>query len=192
MRKLVLLMHTSLDGFIGTTSGGLDWIKLNEEIFEYAGRRTREADTALYGRITYQMMEAYWPPAAEKPDATRHDVEHSKWYQSVAKVVVSRTLKSKSPPGTTIISGDLVDQVRKLKHASGKDILLLGSPSVAHALSAAKLIDDYWLMVNPVLLGHGIPLFEGIKSPIPLKLHECKKLKSDVVCLHYTDEHVKK
>jgi dihydrofolate reductase len=90
-------MHTSLDGFVGGPNGEMDWIDVDDEMFEYAGQRTREADTALYGRVTYQMMESYWPTAGDQPTATKHDIEHSKWYNSVAKVVVSRTMKGEMP-----------------------------------------------------------------------------------------------
>jgi dihydrofolate reductase len=86
VRRLVLFMHTSLDGFVAGPSGEMDWIDVNEEMFDYAGQRTREADTALYGRVTYQIMESYWPTAGDQPTATKHDIEHSKWYNSVAKV----------------------------------------------------------------------------------------------------------
>src|ERR671933_369653 len=89
MRKLVLFMHTSLDNFVAGPNGEMDWITVDEEIFEYAGKRTSEADTALYGRVTYQMMESYWPTAADQPGASKHDIQHSAWYKSVEKVVVS-------------------------------------------------------------------------------------------------------
>jgi dihydrofolate reductase len=78
VRKLVLFMHTSLDGFVAGPNGEMDWISVDDEMFEYAGQRTREADTALYGRITWQMMESYWPTAADQPAASKHDIEHSR------------------------------------------------------------------------------------------------------------------
>src|SRR5438093_8619734 len=93
VRKVVLFMHMSLDGFVAGPNGEMDWIIVNDEMFEYAGQRTREADTALYGRVTYEMMEGYWPTAADQPGATKHDIEHSRWYNQVLKVVVSRTMK---------------------------------------------------------------------------------------------------
>ena len=77
MRKLVLFMHTSLDGFVAGPNGEMDWINVDEEIFDHAEQRTHKADTALYGRVTYQMMESYWPTAADQPAATKHDIDHS-------------------------------------------------------------------------------------------------------------------
>ena len=95
MRKLILSLHTSLDGFVAGSNGEMDWIKLDDEIFDLVGKFTVEADTALYGRKTYQMMESYWPTAADKPDATKHDIEHSQWYNKVNTVILSRTLRRK-------------------------------------------------------------------------------------------------
>jgi len=186
MRRLVLFMHTSLDGFAAGPQGEMDWIAINEEMFDYAERRIREADTALYGRVTYQMMEAYWPTAADQPGATRHDIEHSAWYKKVAKVVLSRTLRGKSLPNTRIVSDDMGGEIRRLKQEAGKDILIFGSPSAGHSLMAEGLIDDYWLFVNPFLLGGGIPVFQGIKPKTALTLAESKVFSSSgVVCLHY-------
>ena len=186
MRKLVLFIHTSLDGFVAGPNGEMDWINVDEAIFDYAGQRTNEADTALYGRVTYQMMESYWPTAAQLPSATKHDVEHSRWYNKVAKVVLSRTLKGANLTKTKIIDGNLAAEIVKLKQEAGKDILMFGSPTAAHSLMAEKLIDDYWLFVNPVLLGRGIPLFNEVKEKIALKLVESNIFSSGVVCLHYS------
>jgi dihydrofolate reductase len=179
-------MHISLDGFVAGPNGEMDWIYVSDEMFDYAGQRTREADAALYGRVTYQMMQSYWPTAAEKPAASRHDVEHSKWYNSVNKIVVSRTLKGTSLPKTTIIEGDVAANVSKIKQTSGKDILLLGSPSIARILISAQLVDDYWLFVNPILLGNGLPLFSQIKERTSLNPVENKGLSGGVVLLHYS------
>lgn len=81
----------------------MDWINVSEEMFEYAARETAEADTALYGRVTYEMMQAYWPTAADKPNATKHEIEHSQWYNTVTKVVISKTMKGQELEKTNII-----------------------------------------------------------------------------------------
>src|SRR4029079_18147853 len=96
MRKIISFMHISLDGFVARPNGEMDWIKVDEEIFDHVGKRISEGDTALYGRVTYQMMENYWPTAADKPGASRHDIEHSEWYSKVRKVVLSKTMNSGS------------------------------------------------------------------------------------------------
>src|SRR3990170_2730867 len=147
MRKMVLFMHTSLDGFVAGLNGEMDWIKVDEEMFDFAGQRTSEADTALYGRVTYQMMESYWPTAGDQPTATKHDIEHSKWYNQVSKVVFSRTMKGENLPNTKIISDNVINEITQLKQAPGKDIIIFGSPSASHTLMQENLIDDYWLFV---------------------------------------------
>lgn len=178
-------MHASLDGFVAGPKGEMDWITVDEEMFEYAGKRTNEADTALYGRVTYQMMEGYWPTAADQPAATKHDIEHSRWYNKVTKIVVSRTMQGKNSADTKILSNNLSSEIMQIKKAAGKDILMFGSPTVAHSLTQENLIDDYWLFINPILLGQGIPLFQGIKENVRLKLLASHVFSSGVVCLHY-------
>jgi dihydrofolate reductase len=186
MRHLVLFMHISLDGYVAGPNGEMDWINVNEEMFEYAGQRTRGSDTALYGRVTYQMMEAYWPTAADQPNPTRHDIEHSKWYNAVEKVVISNTLKDAKRANLKIVRQNIAGEIRQLKQKAGKDILMFGSPTAAHLLMAENLIDDYWLFVNPIILGHGIPLFKGVREKTSLALAESDVFPSGVVCLHYT------
>jgi dihydrofolate reductase len=101
MRKIISFMHISLDGFVAGPNGEMNWINVNEEIFDYVGKRIGETDTALYGRITYEMMESYWPAAGDKPDASKHDIDHSKWYNKAHKIVLSKTLKDTSLTNTT-------------------------------------------------------------------------------------------
>lgn len=191
MRKIVLFMHTSLDGFVAGPKGEMDWIKVDEEIFDYAGQRTNEADTALYGRVTYQMMENYWPTAADKPTATKHDIEHSRWYNKVAKVVLSKSMQGQNLKNTTIVSDNIESNINKIKQKEGNDIIVFGSPSASHSLMKLNLIDDYWLFVNPIILGRGIPLFSGIEKNISLKLIATNAFSSGVVCLHYERENGK-
>lgn len=185
MRKLTLFMHASLDGFAAGPHGEMDWIAINEEMFDYVERRTSQADTALYGRVTYQMMESYWPTAADQPGATKHDIQHSRWYKQAKKVVLSRSMKGANLPNTRIVSDDAAGVIKGLKEELGSEILIFGSPTASHALMAAGLIDSYWLFVNPVLLGRGIPVFEGIKDQAELKLGESKVFPSGVVALQY-------
>ena len=185
MRKLVLFMHISLDGFVAGPEGEMEWINVDSEMFDYAGRLTDKADIALYGRKTYEMMESYWPSAADQPGATKHDITHSRWYNSVKKVVVSGTLETEQPANTEIYASDIPVRIMELKETGGKDILMFGSPSVAYILMQAGLIDDYWLFVNPVLLGEGIPMFKDISNRIKLELKESKVFSSGVVGLHY-------
>lgn len=173
MRKIISFMHISLDGFVAGPNGEMNWIKVDEEIFDHVGKRISKGDTALYGRVTYQMMENYWPTAASMPTATRHDIEHSKWYSKVHKVVLSKTMKGMGINNTTFICDNLSDRINEIKqsrNSGSKEILLFGSPTAAHSLIQLNLIDGYWLFVNPIILGQGVPLFKDIKNKIKLKL----------------------
>ena len=97
MRNLIFFMHTSLDGFVAGPNGEMNWIIVNEEIFDFVATMTDKADTALYGRVTYEMMQSYWPKAGEQPNASKHDKEHSAWYNKVSKVVLSTTMNETGP-----------------------------------------------------------------------------------------------
>ena len=183
-------MHTSLDGFVAGLNGELNWVKIDEEMFDFVATMTDKADTALYGRVTYEMMQNYWPAAGKQPNASKHDIEHSAWYNKVAKVVLSKTMSEKGLENTTIISDQLTEKINKIKKESQslsgeKNILIFGSPTASHSLLNLGLIDEFWLFVNPVLLGKGIPLFKGIPETIKLNLIETKTFSCGVIALHY-------
>ncbi|WP_242919605.1 dihydrofolate reductase family protein [Pontibacter liquoris] len=186
MRKVISFMHISLDGFVAGPNGEMNWIKVDEEIFDHIGKRISETDAALYGRVTYEMMESYWPTAGDEPDASKHDVDHAKWYNKAHKIVLSRSMKDADLPNTTIISDNLTDSINEIKQQAGSEILLFGSPTATHALIQQNLIDGYWLFVNPVILGEGIPLFTGIKDKTKLKLITTRQFTSGVTELNYT------
>ena len=179
-------MHISLDGFVAGPNGEMNWIKVDQEIFDFVGKRIGEGDSALYGRVTYEMMENYWPTAGDKPNASKHDIEHSKWYKKIQKVVLSRTMKGEDLNNTTIISENISERIHEIKQQGDKEILLFGSPTATHSLMQLNLIDGYWLFVNPIVLGKGIPLFTDIKDKIKLKLLTTRQFTSGVTELNYT------
>ena len=191
----------SLDGFVSGPNGELDWAKVDEELFDYVGKRISKGNTALYGRVTYELMESYWPTAGNKPNASKHDIEHSRWYGNVHKVVLSKTMKDVGPnaiglTNTTIISNNISDRINEIKHSregGNEDILLFGSPTATHSLMQLNLIDGYWLFVNPIILGRGIPLFTGInpdsyEDKLKLKLLSTRPFTSGVTELNYVVE----
>ncbi|BAV06026.1 Dihydrofolate reductase [Filimonas lacunae] len=189
MGNIVLFMHTSLDGFAAGPKGEMDWIHVDEEIFDFGAKRITKTNTALYGRITFEMMESYWPTAADKPGASKHDREHAAWYKEVHKVVLSNTLNQDTLKNTTVIGKHYVDALRDVKKNTTGEILLFGSPSTAHALLAENLIDACWLFVNPVLLGEGIPVFKNMKEKQSMTLLQTHVFSSGVVCLHHKMQH---
>jgi dihydrofolate reductase len=181
-------MHISLDGFVAGPKGEMNWIKVDEEIFDHIGKRISETDMALYGRATYEMMEGYWPTAGDEPDASKHDIEHSAWYKNAQKVVLSKTMKDTGLANTQIINDNLSARINEIKQKGDKDILLFGSPTATHSLIQLGLIDGYWLFVNPIILGQGIPLFVDIKEKINLKLLSTRQFTKGVTALDYIVE----
>ncbi len=185
MRKLIFFMHTSLDGFVAGPNGEMNWIKVDEELFDFVGTMTEQADTALYGRVTYEMMQGYWPNAGKEPGASKHDKEHSAWYNQVSKVVLSTTMSEQGLSNTTVISDQLANNINKIKNHDGKNIIIFGSPRAAHSLLNEGLVDEFWLFVNPILLGKGMPLFKDVPGTTQLKLVESKTFSNGVIALHY-------
>jgi dihydrofolate reductase len=185
MRRVILLMHVSLDGFVAGPNGEMDWIKFDDEMINDTDALTASSDTALFGRVTYQMMAGYWPTAAEQPGATKHDIDHARWVNSVPKLVFSKTLKNVEWENSSIISSNIAEEITNLKQQPGKNLLMIGSTRTAQAFMELGLIDDYRINVNPVVLGSGSPLFKDIKDKINLNLVEAKMYQSGVVGLHY-------
>lgn len=185
MSKIISFMHISFDGFVAGPNGEMDWIKVDDEIFDHVGKRIGESNTALYGRITYQMMESYWPTAADKPNASKHDIEHSKWYKHARKIVLSRTMDASDSALTEVVNDHLVETLDEIKQKTDGEILLFGSPTATYSLFQLGLIDGYWLFVNPIILGQGIPLFVGSKERIHLQLLDTHTFTNGVVALNY-------
>jgi len=175
----------SLDNFVANTAGDLSMFKVDEEFFDMSEAFTEAADTALYGKGTYSIMQSYWPTAADQPDASAHDKQHAMWYNHVAKYVLSTTMKDSEAPNTTIIRKNVTEELKKLKQQEGKNIQIFGSPGVVRSLMQEGLIDDLWIFIYPVIIGNGMPLFKDIKQQINLTLVSSKILKSGAVALHY-------
>ncbi len=179
-------MHVSLDGFASGPNGEMDWIVVDDEIFDYGARRITATNTALYGRKTFEMMEGYWHTAADQPNASKHDTEHAAWYRSAKKVVLSNTLNAENFENTEVIREiDFVSALRELKENTVGDILLFGSPTTAHSLLAEDLIDESWINVSPVLIGKGVPAFNSIEERMKLKLLDSHVFSAGVVCLSH-------
>lgn len=186
MRNLIWHMHVSLDGFVAGPNGEMDWIIVDEEIFEHGHQAIATADTAIYGRGTYGLMEAYWPTAAQKPGATKHDRDHSAWAAAAQKVVFSRTLKETHWTNVRIAREDPAGEVARLKAQPGKKIIMLGSPGLASTLLNHDLVDEYRFNLIPVILGKGIPLVRDLQVSRRLKLVDHHPYTSGVIGLHYT------
>ena len=185
MRKLVLFMHVSLDGFAADANSGLDWISYDSELQQYADGIVATVGSPVYGRVTYELMAGYWPKVLDNPDAGEHSKAHAQWVDKATKIVFSRTMKKADWNNTIVINGNIAGEINKLKQQPGKDLVIFGSPGLSHSFMELDLIDEYQLTLNPVLLGSGKPIFEKIKNKTNLKLVKATTLKSGVVGLHY-------
>ncbi len=178
-------MHASLDGYVAGPEGAMDWILFNDELATYVDKFIAGCDTAIYGRITYQMMESYWPSAADDPKAGQHQITHAAWVNKAEKIVFSKTMTKSAWYNTTFINGDIEKEMRKRKLQEGKNMILIGSASIAHLFMQHDLIDEYLVNINPVILSGGTPLFKSITDRKNLKLLSATTFNSGVVGLHY-------
>jgi dihydrofolate reductase len=184
MRDINLIAQISLDGFVAGIKGEFDNFTQGEETLEFVCNITDTADAAMFGRISYQLLESDWPTAGSKPGATKNIIKYSDWYNSASKIIFSRTLKD-NLKNATIISGNLLPQINKIKEQNGKDILIFGSPTIAHELMNLNTIDHIWLIVHPVIFGDGIPLFRTRNHNIQFTLSYSHQLPNGVICNKY-------
>ncbi|WP_091068147.1 dihydrofolate reductase family protein [Paenibacillus sp. NFR01] len=187
MRKLVLFMHVSLDGYASDSNGGLDWIPYNEELEKYAEEVVSEVGVPVYGRTTYRMMESYWPTMLDDPKASKHDIEHAQWLQEVKKVVISATMDKAEWNNAVLIKDNIAEEIHALKEQPGKDLVIFGSPGAAKTLLELGLIDEFWLTICPVVLGDGKSAFDGSEK-IKLKLLSSRTLQSGIIAARYEVE----
>jgi dihydrofolate reductase len=178
-------MHVSLDGFVTGPSEEMNWIIMDEEVFQDASDLAASTDTALYGRVTYQMMESYWPTVLTNPSSTSMELRHAAWVENIRKIVFSRTLDKAKWNNTILIKANIEEEMIKLKQQAGGSMTIFGSPTLTHGFMKYGLIDEYRFNINPVILGNGIPLFEHIVHPIDLQLISKKKFDCGVIGLHY-------
>jgi dihydrofolate reductase len=181
MRKLIYSMSASLDGFIASPDGGIDWSVPDEELFRFHHQQVQEIGVHLCGRRLYETM-VYWETAEESPLAA-DQVEFARTWKALPKVVFSTTLQS--VVGNSRLARDGVGkEVSKLKEQSGKDIAV-GGAGLARACMELELIDEWQLFVIPVLLGGGTPYFPALKKRINLELIETRTFGARVVYLRY-------
>jgi dihydrofolate reductase len=184
MRKLVLFMHVSLDGYASDVNGGLDWIPYNEEFEKYAEEVVAEVGSPVYGRSTYRLMEGYWPAVLDNPEASKHDIEHASWLQDVKKIVISSTMDKAEWNNTMLIKDHIAEEIKALKEQPGKNLVIFGSPGAAKTLLELGLIDEFLLTICPVVLGGGKTIF-GDSGKIRLKLLASRTFKSGVIAARY-------
>ncbi|MEH7351929.1 dihydrofolate reductase family protein [Gottfriedia acidiceleris] len=187
MRKVILFLHSSLDGFVEGPNGAMDigWVSYNEELEKHAREILSTVDTVLWGRGTYQMMENYWTSVPSNPEASEYEIEHAKWIEETSKVVFSTTLEKAEWNNSRLIKESIEEEIKNIKKQPGKDIIILGSPRFGHYLMELDLIDVIKITISPVIIGSGLPLFKGSENKRNLSLVENKTFNSGVIGLTY-------
>jgi dihydrofolate reductase len=181
-RKVILAINVSLDGFADHTVAIPD-----DELLEFFSGLLDDTEIALFGRVTYQLMESYWPRAHEDPKATKAMLDFADKFNAIPKIVFSRSLQNAKWNNTRLVKDNMVSEVTELRRQAGKNILIDGI-SVFQEFMRHGLVDEYWLAVHPVVCGKGRRLFQGLSARINLKLIETRRFKSGVVVLHYLAE----
>lgn len=179
MIKLIAAINMTLDGFCDHTAGIADG-----ELHQHFNELLSTAGTLLYGRITYQLMESYWPSIVKHPTDVKPVDEFAVLIDNISKIVFSRTLKKVDWKNTELKKEVIKEELLELKHQASKNILV-GSPSLIVALSQLDLIDEFQLSVHPVILGSGLPLFKNVKDRMNLKLLKTKTFGCGAVTLYY-------
>jgi len=184
MRKLVVFNHVTLDGYFVSVNGDFSWARNGNDDAEYSAFVAENASGGgqlLFGRVTYELMASYWPT----PIADQHNPAVAKGMDSMSKVVFSRTLNQALWNNTRLVKGDMVSEIRKMKADPGPGMAILGSGSIVSQLALEHLIDEYQMMVDPVALGKGRTLFDGIQEKLTLKLAKTRTFKNGKVYLCY-------
>jgi dihydrofolate reductase len=182
MRRLMVFNQVTLDGYFAGPNGDLSWAHSAPDDAEwnaFVEENATAGGVLVFGRITYEMMASYWPT----PDAIKSDPVVAKGMNSLPKVVFSRTLDKVSWNNTKLVRGELAAEVRKMKQEPGKDMVILGSGTIVSQLAQEGLIDEYQIIVNPVVLGKGRTMFDGIKNKLALKLTETRTFGNGNVLL---------
>lgn len=176
MRKLIVQEMVSLDGYFAGPQGEIDWHQADGDYVCYAKSFLQSVDLLLYGRVTYELMAAFWPSAKHELASIMNERE---------KIVFSKSLTTAHWPHTRLVPEDACEEVIRLKSEAGQDIAVLGSGSLASSLLRAGLVDEIQLTVVPIILGSGIPFFRDIHEQVLLQLEHSESYPSGNVLLHY-------
>jgi dihydrofolate reductase len=171
----------TLDGFYEGPDQGFDWPNVDEEFNNFSVSQLNDADTLLFGRVTYELMAKYWPSPAARED----DPIVTEGMNTLPKIVVSTTLGEPEWANTRLVNDDVAGEITRLKQQPGKDLAVLGSPNLTRSLIHMGLLDELRIMVNPVVLGDGRSLFNSSKEELKLELRQTRTFASGNVLLSY-------
>lgn len=181
MRRIILFEMMTLDGFFEGNNHVIDWHNVDEEFNEFAEEQLNSVDILIFGRKTYDLMVSHWTtPAALTNDPVIADQMNTK-----SKIVFSKTMAKAEWNNTRLIKENIKAEMEKLKQSAGQDIIIMGSADLASAFRQLNLIDEYRVMINPIVLGQGTPLFNQGTEQLKLKLIRTKTFNSGNVLLYY-------
>jgi dihydrofolate reductase len=181
MRNVIIFNMITLDGFFEGPGHDINWHNVDEEFNDFAIEQLDTIDTLIFGRVTYEMMASFWP----SPAAIETDPLVAERMNRLPKLVFSHKLARVDWQNTRLVNGDPVSEITRLKKEPGGNLFVFGSANLSAALLAAGLIDEIRLIINPILLGKGTPLFQGIADPIQLKLTYSRSFSNGNVMLFY-------
>lgn len=189
MQKLIVFNHVSLDGYFVDANGDMSWAKADHndaEWNEFVAGNASGGGALVFGRITYEMMASFWPT----PIAIENMPAIAAGMNSMPKIVFSRTMDKASWNNTKLVKGDIAAEMRKMKQESGPDMAILGSGSIVAQFAQEGLIDEYQIVVNPIVLGKGKTMFDGIKEKLKLKLTKARAFGNGngLLCYEPTQE----
>jgi dihydrofolate reductase len=181
MRKLSVFNLMTLDGYIAGQDGDISWHNVDKEFQELAEKASNSGNILLFGRVTYELMMRYWPT----PEAIKNDPIVAQGMNNSEKIVFSRTMNKADWNNTKLVKDNMLMEIRKLKQGSGKDMTVLGSGNVVSQLAQERLIDEFQILLNPVVIGKGKTMFEGVKDRFSLKLTKTRVFGNGNVLLNY-------
>ena len=182
MRKIIVFNQCTVDGYFADMNGDMSWAHNNDAEFDaFVAGNASAGGELLFGRITYELMASYWPT----PYAIENDPVVAKGMNDLPKVVFSRTLAKASWNNTKLVKSGMAAEIRKMKKEPGKDMVIMGSGSIVSQLAQEGLIDEYQIVVIPVVLGKGRAMFDGIKEKLTLKLIKSRTFRNGNVFLCY-------